>query len=454
MWSYPTDLVTSAARVVLILPTATYRAAAFLTAAAALGVEVVVATEQAPPLAAEMEDRAMVVDLEQPERAAAAIAAFTARVPVDAVVAVDDQGVLVAAHANELLGIAHNAPDAVAATRDKSVMRSVLAAWGVPQPEFRVALPPADVAALALEVGLPCVVKPVSLAASTGVIRADTAPGAAAVAERVRAILAHHDHPSDEPLLVERFVTGREVSLEGLLRAGDLEVLALFDKPDPLDGPYFEETLYITPSRLAPAQQRAVFDAAAAGCRALGLREGPVHAELRVDCDEDGPQVWVLEVAARSIGGLCSRALRFGAGISLEEVILRHAVGLDASDLTRAGAASGVMMLPIPRSGVLQEVAGVATASAVAGISGVEITAAPGRRVEALPEGGRYLGFLFARGATPAAVEASLREAHAALELTIVADHAPASRERGSAQPTAQGTEVTIAAGLGGRAPR
>lgn len=413
------------ARIVLILPTETYRASAFLDAAGALDVEVVVATEHTPPLATEMEDRLVDVDFDRPEASAAKIAALAERAPVDAVVGVDEQGILTAAHAGELLGLAHNPPDAVAATRDKVEMRSVLASWGVPQPLFRAAGPDADIASLALEVGLPCVVKPVSLAASTGVIRADTPDDAVRASERIRSILADHDRPSDELLLVEQFIAGAEVSLEGLLRGGELEVLALFDKPDPLDGPYFEETIYVTPSRLSDAQQEAVAATAAAGCRALGLSEGPVHAELRVGADPihtaDAlpPPVWVLEVAARSIGGLCSRVLSFGAGISLEELILRHALGLDTSQLTRSGDASGVMMLPIPRTGILAGVAGVEAAGAVGGIVGVEITARLGGLIKALPEGSRYLGFLFARGDTPAQVEASLREAHALLQIDI-----------------------------------
>lgn len=414
-------------RIVLLLPTETYRASAFLDAAAALGAEVVVATEQTPPLATQMEDRLVDVDFDQPEVSAAKVAALAERVPVDAVIGVDDQGVLTAAHASELLGLAHNPPDAVAATRNKVEMRAVLESWAVPQPGFRVAGPGADVASLALEVGLPCVVKPVSLAASTGVIRADTAHEAAMVAERVRGILIKHDRAGDEPLLVEQFVSGAEVSLEGLLRNGELEVLALFDKPDPLDGPYFEETIYVTPSRLSDAQQAAVAATTAAGCRALGLCEGPVHAELRVggvstdtEVTITTPSVRVLEVSARSIGGLCSRVLRFGAGISLEEVILRHALGRDTSQLARSSGAAGVMMLPIPRSGILVDVGGIEAAGAVEGITGVEITARPGRLIEALPEGGRYLGFLFARGNTPSMVEASLREAHASLEINII----------------------------------
>lgn len=407
-------------RIVLVLPTETYRADAFMSAAAALDVEVVVATEQTPPLATEMEDRLVAVDLERPEASAARIAALAERSPVDAVVGVDDQGVLTAAHAGDLLGLAHNPPDAVAATRDKVAMRSILRSWGVPQPAFGVATPSTDVAALAQEVGLPCVVKPVSLSASTGVIRADTAAHAVTAAARVRRILVDHGHDADEAILVESFVPGAEVTLEGLLRGGELRVLALFDKPDPLDGPYFEETIYVTPSRLDVRDRDAVSDVVADGCRALGLREGPVHAEVRIDASRSGPaRVRVLEIAARSIGGLCSRALRFGAGISLEELVLRHALGRDVDDLGRVDGAAGVMMLPIPRSGVLVGVAGIDEARAVDGITGVEITATRGRRIEQLPEGGRYLGFLFARADAPDRVESALREAHGLLRIDI-----------------------------------
>jgi hypothetical protein len=225
---------------------------------------------------------------------------------------------------------------------------------------------------------------------------------------RVRAI-------APGPVLVEEYVPGVEVAVEGLLRGGELELLAVFDKPDPLVGPYFEETIYVTPSRLDGATLARVGDVAARACAAIGLVEGPVHAELRID----GARVWVIEVAARSIGGLCARALRFGAGIALEEVILRHALGMPLDGLTREHAASGVMMLPIPHAGVLRAVDGQGAARAVPGVTGVEITVPRGRRVVPLPEGDRYLGFVFARGETPADVEGALRIAYDALEIHI-----------------------------------
>ena len=197
----------------------------------------------------------------------------------------------------------------------------------------------------------------------------------------------------DQPLLVEEFVHGPEVAVEGVLTNGELSVLAVFDKPDPLEGPFFEETLYVTPSRLGATELRAVTTTTQAATRALNLREGPVHAELRVR----GGRAWVIEVAARSIGGLCSRTLEFGTGMSLEYLILAHALGRPVDSLRRAHAAAGVLMLPIGAGGILAEVAGRERALAVPGIVGIELTIAPGRRLVPLPEGNRYLGFVFAR---------------------------------------------------------
>lgn len=402
-------------RVLLILPSATYRAPDFLAAADALGVEVVVASDQRQALAAALGDRALTLPLSRPQDAARLIVELAARAPLDAVLAVDEQGVLTAAVAAAALGLRGNPPEAVAATRDKVAMRRALALAGMAQPTHAVAWPADDVGALAAEVGLPCVVKPVSLAASRGVIRADDSPAARAAATRIRAILVEAGEDRDGPLLVERYVPGVEVALEGLLQGGVLSTLAIFDKPDPLEGPYFEETLYVTPSRLEAETLAAIEASAATAAQALGLREGPVHAELRID----GERVWVLELAARSIGGLCARALRFGIGVSLEELILRHALGLSLDGLGREAAASGVMMLPIPRGGALREVRGQDAARAVPGIAGLELSITPGRPVVPLPEGDRYLGFLFARAETPAQVERALRAAHARLDIVI-----------------------------------
>jgi biotin carboxylase len=224
----------------------------------------------------------------------------------------------------------------------------------------------------------------------------------------------------DGPLIVEEYVPGVEVALEGLLRDGKLEVLAIFDKPDALEGPYFEETIYVTPSRLPAPTLALVANATERAAHAIGLTEGPVHAEVRVHDEAAGnARVWVIEVAARSIGGLCARTLRFGAGISLEEVILRHAVGMPLDGLAREQSAAGVMMLPIERGGTLVEVRGREDALEVEGIVGLEITVPLGRTLTPLPDGDRYLGFLFARAESPAEVEAALREAASRIVMVI-----------------------------------
>jgi len=395
--------------VVLLVPTSTYRAADFVAAARALDVQLVVASDEAPAVPDSTGRRFLAIPLDDPEAAAAALVELDDRRGVDAVVAVDDRGVLAAAHAAARLGLPHNPPDAVARTRDKEALREALAGAEVPQPRFAAIEDPEAAGGAAREIGFPVVIKPVGLAASRGVIRADDAGGAVAAARRASAIA------EGGRLLVEEFVPGDEVAVEGLLRAGELEVLAVFDKPDPLEGPYFEETIYVTPSRLPDPTLRSIARVCAEAAAAIGLTEGPVHAEVRVD----GDRLRVLEVAARSIGGLCARALRFGAGISLEEVILRHALGMSLVGLAREQSAAGVMMLPIPAPGTLLEIRGQEQARAVPGVVGLEITVPPGRGLVPLPEGDRYLGFLFARGETPADVEATLRTAHALLDVVL-----------------------------------
>ena len=409
-------------RVLLILPTDTYRAADFLAAASRLDVDVIVGSERRQMMAASMGDRAVVVPMGDVDAAVGIIAALHERRPVDAVLAVDDQGLMVAAAASEHLGMTHNPPASVAATRDKAALRARLAASSVPQPDYRVVQPDGRISNAAAEIGYPCVVKPVSRSGSQGVIRVDDRAQAVAAEDRIRSIVG-----ASETLLVERFVPGAEVAVEGLLGGGTLEVLAVFDKPDPLDGPFFEETIYVTPSRQPPPVLAAVEATVASATAALGLREGPVHAELRI-----GPrgELTVLEVAARSIGGLCARALRFGVGVSLEEVIIRHAVGAGLDGLRRETQASGVMMLPIRSAGVLERVSGLNDARSVDGVAGVEISIPVGRPVVPLPEGDRYLGFIFASGSDPADVELALRRAEASLDIVVGAPPGLATSDR------------------------
>ena len=399
------------ARVLLLVPTRTYRTADFMSAARSLGIEVAIGSEQRSALAGLMRDRMLGVTFEHVDRAVAAIARFAARHPLAAIVAVDDTGTVVAAAASAALGLAGNSVEPVRASRDKGRARERFAAAGLLTPRFQIFGSDADPASVAAAVRYPCVVKPVDLSGSRGVIRADDADSCVAAFTRVGALVRSPDvcRPGSAPqsILVEDFIPGAEFALEGLLRGGVLETLAIFDKPDPLNGPFFEETIYVTPSRQPDAVQAEMADTVQRATRALGLTEGPVHAEVRRN--EAG--TFMLEVAARSIGGLCARTLRFGMGVSLEELILRHAVGLPIQSLRREDRAAGVLMLPIPRPGVLRQVRGQEEARQVPGIEGVVLTVPAGERLVPLPEGDRYLGFVFARGPSAADVERALRTA-------------------------------------------
>jgi biotin carboxylase len=407
-------------RVLLLLPTTTYRAPDFLEAAKNLGVEVTVASEEPSTLESVNPDGLLALDFRDPEGAARRAVEFARTHAIAAVVGVDEDTAVVAAAIAKALELPSNSPEAVAAARDKAALRRRLSATGVPNPQSRVFPLDGGPESPSREVAYPCVLKPTFLAASRGVIRADDPASFRAAWARIAAILAQPDvarkgGPSAREILVEEYVPGVEIALEGLLTGGALEVLAIFDKPDPLEGPFFEETIYVTPSRLPEAAQARIAAVTSDGCRALGLRHGPVHAELRLG--KGGPSL--IELAARSIGGLCSRTLKFGAGMSLEELILRHALNLDREPPARDPRAAGVMMIPIPRAGRLETVRGVEKAKSVRDVEDVVISAHLGQTLVPLPEGSRYLGFLFSRARTPERAEAALREAHRQLVFDI-----------------------------------
>src|SRR6267154_355500 len=373
-------------KVVLVLPKSGYRNEDFLAAAGLLGVEVIAASDVCHQLAGIWEETPVALRFRDAEAAAEELArGVRERNPV-AVLGVDDLTALVASLAAEKLGLPHNPPEAVAAARNKALSREKLRAAGIPVPRFE--LVPTELAGA-------------ELARVAALLRSPD--------------VAQRRDPDLPRVLVEEFVPGPEVALEGLLVSGRLHVLALFDKPDPLDGPYFEETLYVTPSRHPAGLQDAVAREVSRGSAALGLREGPVHAELRLS--PAGPRI--LEVAARSIGGLCGRALRFGVGVTLEELVLRHALGIAHEPPPLEKRAAGVLMVPIRKRGVLEEVRGVEEARRVPLIEDVSITAHLREELVPLPEGASYLGFAFARGATPADVEAALRQAGARIEAVV-----------------------------------
>jgi hypothetical protein len=402
-----------------------YQTRSFEDAAHKLGVHLVYITDRCHQLEDPWGDQAIAVHFETPEVAAYTVMESLRDQHVDGLLALGDRPAVAAAYAARGLGILHDHPAAVEACRSKQRMREVFRDAGLPTPWFRtLPLDPLPEPAL-LGISYPCVLKPLSLSASQGVVRANNREEFLAAAVRIRRLLESAEiratrEPHLDKILVESYIPGREVAVEGLLTGGSLRILAIFDKPDPLEGPYFEETIYVTPSRLLEPTQRAIEGCARNSLRALGLSHGPVHAEFRVN--ETG--VWPLEVAPRPIGGLCARALRFSLPaepdpIGLEELLLRHALELPGSDSPRESPASGVLMIPVPKSGILEAVAGEESALSTPGITGLLITARVHDYIASWPEGSSYLGFLFARGETPEKVEQAIRKAHEKLAFTI-----------------------------------
>jgi biotin carboxylase len=402
-------------RVILLMKASTYRARSFMEAARRLGIEVVQGIDMHPDLV-EAWQAPLGLQFEEPEQAVQDIVAYARQHPIRAILAVDDSATVVATMAGERLGLSHNSAEAALAARNKYRMRQLLAAGEVPVPDFRLVDAADDPAQIGAEVTYPCVVKPLLLSGSRGVIRANNpAEFNDAFLRLARMLQRMQRVPDSTKILIEDYLPGVEVALEGMLDRGKLHLLALFDKPDPLEGPYFEETIYVTPSRLAGSIQTEIVDYTARAAAALGLRHGPIHAELRIN--EAG--AWIVEIAGRSIGGLCSQTLRFGSDISLEELILRQAVGLEIESMNREDKARGVMMIPIPEAGLLKSIKGLEAAEAVPGIESVEITAQLNQPLMPLPEGESYLGFIFAEGQHPTEVEAALREAHRQLEFEL-----------------------------------
>ncbi|HXN23088.1 MAG TPA: ATP-grasp domain-containing protein [Candidatus Dormibacteraeota bacterium] len=442
---------TSRKRLLILASKLGYQTSSFSAAAQKLGVEVIFATDRCHQLEDPWGDRAIPVHFERPQQAALDIVTAiheAHEAPPDALLALGDRPTVTAAYVAKALVLEHNSPAVVEACRSKLRQREIFRAAGLPVPpffSFSIGELPEIVATRAQ---FPCVIKPLSLSASQGVIRANSVPEFSTALTRIRRLLQSPElqvtrEPSLDRLLVEHYIPGSEVALEGLLDDGNLRILAIFDKPDPLEGPFFEETIYVTPSRLPLEIQHKIQHCAQDAVRALGLIRGSVHAEFRIN--EQGP--WILEVAPRPIGGLCSHALRFGPFqnvethetqefISLEELLVRHALGLSGADLPREQASSGVFMIPVPNSGVFEGVEGLDQARSTPGITELHITARVHDYIAAWPEGASYLGFIFARGNDPAGVESSLRAAHSRLRFhlaeRLAVEHPALSQTKGA----------------------
>lgn len=411
-------------RLLLLSNTTGYQANAFREAAERMGVPITLATDRCHVLDDPWGDAAIPVKFQEPRGSANVIAEQVDGARFTGVVAVGDAPTLTAALAAERLGLRYHPPAAVEACKNKWLARELFRGAGLLTPWYKRVPADENPRELVQEVPFPCVLKPLGLSASRGVIRANVGSEFVEAFLRIAELLKESDvqlHRDDATswIQIESYIPGLEFALEGIATNGVLKPLALFDKPDPLEGPFFEETIYVTPSRMPYSVQQAIVATTQRAVTTLGLTNGPIHAEMRVN--DTG--VWMLEVAARPIGGLCAKSLRFGrSGMPLEELIVRHALGEDIAPLEREETASGVMMIPIPEGGFYEGVKGVGEAEQVGGIESVEITAKLRQKLVPLPEGASYLGFIFARGETPEIVEGALREAHGCLRFRIGAE--------------------------------
>ena len=407
-------------RLLLLSTTTGYQAQRFKEAAERSGAAISLATDRCHVLEDPWQDGAIAVKFQQPEESAEAIARAAEQRPISGLIAIGDLPTATASAAAARLKLRFHPPHAVRACRNKFVARERYREAGMLTPWFTRVPADEDARTVAARVPYPCVLKPLGLSASRGVIRANTQTEFVAAFERIRVLLAAKDvrilrDESSDWIQIEEYIPGIEVAVECLVSWGQVRILAIFDKPDPLEGPFFEETIYVTPSRLPEAAQGLISATVRQAARAIGLVHGPVHAELRLN--ERG--AWMLDIAARPIGGLCARALRFADDMPLEELLVRHALGEKVEAIPRERCAAGVMMIPIPHAGVYEGVDQVDEALEVPHIEAVEITAKPAQRLVPLPEGASYLGFIFARAETPGEVEQALRLSHAKLHFQI-----------------------------------
>lgn len=402
-------------RILLISPPESYRIQPYIRAAHSLNVEVLLASEGEWAIS-HPDSAGINIPLHDQQRALGLLENSAQQHHIDAVIGTDDSTLELAARLAKRIGLQQNNPTAVRLARRKDLSRSCLQQAGIPVPEFTLIDCSAEQPVVKEpEFGFPCVIKPLALSASRGVIRADSVTELESGVQRCLNILSEQtDSYEKNHLLLEEFIPGREFALEGMLGQEGLEVLAIFDKPDPLDGPYFEETYYISPARISSSERDSIIEVVNQACGAYGLSSGPVHAECRLN--ESG--AWLIELAARTIGGLCSRLLHFGTGYSLEQLVLSNALGIPLPSHEASGAA-GVLMLPIRQAGVLRRVEGVMKAEKIPYIDEIEITLRDGYRVFPLPEGSSYLGFVFSSAPNADTVEMALRQANALLEPVI-----------------------------------
>lgn len=404
----------SHACILLVAPPDSYRVAPYIRAANQLGIPIKIASHGEHSLVNEVAS-GLHIDLYNQDAAIKAIVAASEQDNYCGIIAADDMATEIAAHAAHALRLPHNPPQAVHLTRWKHKARAVLKKAGLPAPDFWTVNISDATQGHTPAITFPCVVKPLNLSASRGVIRCNNIAELVNASKRIANIIAPlPDAEARSTVLIEQYIPGAEIAVEAILVDGELTPIAIFDKPDPLEGPYFEESYYVTPSRLpAVVQQKAVHIIEQA-CKAYGLTTGPVHAELRINDDEP----YIIEIAARTIGGECARLLEYASGQSLEALVIQFATGLVKSDV-KFDTAAGVLMIPTPQSGILRRVEGVLSAQKLPHINAIHLAIREGHELITLPEGASYLGFIFASADSPQQVEQALRDAYAQLNIIV-----------------------------------
>lgn len=366
--------------------------------------------------------RPTTVAVQPPEQAIEQALRLHEQTSIGAVLGYEEDATLTVAHIAAALGLPAHPVAAAEAALDKPMMKQRFAAAGIPAADFIVAADEDEAVAWAEAGGYPVVVKPCRGSASQGVIRANDEHTLRQAYRRLRRIIRDHelDNGGRPPSahLVERYLPGSELSCELLLQYGAPEVITEFGKPLPLTGPYFEESIYLTPPALGAALRREVHELSMAAAKALGFYHGPAHCEIRLT--PDGPKV--LEIAGRLLGGACAGSFRDRLGEDLDALLLRSALGeritlpAPADDAPTVGA----LMIPVPGEGRVVAVRGDDGARRVPGVRDVSLQTEPGEIVVPFPEQACYaVGFVSASGPDEAAVVGSLGQAAAQISLEL-----------------------------------
>ena len=402
---------TSGKRLLLVSHHNSYRIAPYIKAALNLGLEVTIASQGKHSLVTEVAN-GLHIDFDDVNAAHKEILKENQKRPFTGILGSDDQTVELAAYAAKTLKLPHNPPRAALYSHRKDLARAQLSLTGCPVPIHCLLDLNLPVKNQMAGLPWPCVIKPLNMSASRGVIRTNNKDEFITACERLRPIIADSQEEFEQRhLLIEDYIDGIEIAYEGFLQNGELETITIFDKPDPLTGPYFAETIYVTPTALSDELQLSIKKVIQKACLAYGLRSGAIHAECRIDSEN---RIWILEVASRTIGGDCARVLD-NENFSIEELAILLAIGQPVTPYI-AEQARGVMMIPIRQKGLLKRVEGLLQASKIKHIDKIDIIIGEGHELIPLPEGNQYLGYIFASAESTEQVTAAIREAYALLK--------------------------------------